>query len=214
MVIFLKGWRGNIVVKFFTTIGPKPWLVHLLRNMLRIFQDIPKELLRKSWEQFPGNSQEWVLKNFSREILKNFYKFYPHFLRFFCRIGNKKFPGIGDKKILGQSHENFLGMGYEKFLGIAIDIFTGFSCERFLGISADFGTPLPCILKHHGLSRKTQASSILWVNVPIHPTLLTFSLASGRKIGFLASHHSINNYEPIVVLLITNYLQTGFLSFP
>ena len=105
----------------------------------------------------------------------------------------------------------FLGMGYEEFLGKAVDIFTGFSCERFLGISADFGTPLPCILKHHGLSRKTQASSILWVNVPIHPTLLTFSLASGRTIGFLASHHSINNYEPIVVLTI--YRQ-GFYLFP
>ena len=144
MVIFLKGWRGNIVVKFFTTIGPKPWLVHLLRNMLRIFQDIPKELLRKSWEQFPGNSQELVLKNFSLEIPKNFHKFCRHFLRFFCRIGNKKFLGIGYKTFLGKSYEKFLGIGYKTFLGIAFDIFTGFSCERFLGISADF--PQNCYL--------------------------------------------------------------------
>ena len=119
MIILLKRWRGNIVVKLFTTIGPKSWLVYLLRNMLRISQHIPEELLRKSQEQFPGNSQELVLKNFSLEIPQNFHKFCRHFLRFFCRIGNKKFPGIGYKKFLGQGYEKFLGMGYEKFLRIA-----------------------------------------------------------------------------------------------
>ena len=101
MVILLLRWRGNIVVKLFPTIGPKSWLVNLLRNMLKIFQDIPEELLRKSWEGFPGNSQVLVLKNFSLEIPKNFHEFCPHFFRFYCRIGNKKFPGIGYKKFLG-----------------------------------------------------------------------------------------------------------------
>ena len=33
-----------MVVKLFTTIGLKSWLVNLLRNMLRLFQDIPEEL--------------------------------------------------------------------------------------------------------------------------------------------------------------------------
>ena len=117
MVILVKSWRGNIDVKLFTTIGHKSWLVNLLRKMLKIFQDIPKELLRKSWEQFPGNSQELVMKNFSLEIPKHFHEFCRHFLRFFCRIGNKKFPGIGGKKFLGQSYEKILGMGCKKFLG-------------------------------------------------------------------------------------------------
>ena len=107
MVILVKSWRGNIDVKLFTTIGHKSWLVNLLRKMLKI-QDIPKELLRKSWEQFPGNSQELVLKNFSLEIPKNFNEFCRHFLRFFCRIGNKKFPGIGGKKFLGQSSSEWV----------------------------------------------------------------------------------------------------------
>jgi len=50
MVILLKSWRGNKVVMLFTTIGPQSWLVNLLRNKLRMLQDIPEELLRKSWE--------------------------------------------------------------------------------------------------------------------------------------------------------------------
>ena len=36
----IKSWRCNIVVKLFTAIGPKSCLVNLLRNMLKIFQDI------------------------------------------------------------------------------------------------------------------------------------------------------------------------------
>ena len=67
-MFFFICWRANIVVKLFTTIGLKSWLVNLLRNMLRIFQDIPYELLRKCCEQFPGNSQESVLKNFSLDM--------------------------------------------------------------------------------------------------------------------------------------------------
>ena len=62
MVILLKSWRGNIVV-----IGPKSWLVNLLRNM-QIF-------LRNSWENF-GNS--------SREIPRNW----------FWRTYHWKFPRI------------------------------------------------------------------------------------------------------------------------
>ena len=44
-------------------------LVNLLRNMRRISQD-------KSWELFPGNSQEWVLKNLTLEFPKNFSKYF------------------------------------------------------------------------------------------------------------------------------------------
>ena len=69
----------------------------MVRNMLKICQYIPEELLRKSWENF----QELVLKNFSLEIPKNFHNFGQHFLRLFSRIGNKKFPGIDYKKFLG-----------------------------------------------------------------------------------------------------------------
>ena len=97
--------------------------------MLRICQDIPEEVLRKSWEL--------VLKNFFMETPKNSHKFSRHFLQFFCRIGNKKLPGIGYKKFLGPGYEKFLGMDYEKILWIAVDIFAGFSSEKFLGISAD-----------------------------------------------------------------------------
>ena len=70
MVILLKSWRGNIVVKLFTT-TTKSWLVNLLRNMLSIFQDIPEELLRKSWELFPGISTNFVhiFFGFSAELV-------------------------------------------------------------------------------------------------------------------------------------------------
>ena len=144
----LKSWRGNIVVKLFTTIGPKSWLVNLLRNLLRIFQDIPEELLRKSWEQFPGNSQELVLKNLLLEIPKNFHKFCRHFLWFFGRIGNKKF--------LGQSYENFLGMLRRHSSDLvprnwlreiprnSCRHFHWIFLERFLGISTNF--PQNCSL--------------------------------------------------------------------
>ena len=85
MIILLKNWRGNIVVKLFTTIGPKSWLVNLLWNILGIFQDIPEELLRKFWEQVPGNSQELVRKNFfagnSQEFPKILSTFSPFFLK-------------------------------------------------------------------------------------------------------------------------------------
>ena len=139
MVILVKSWRGNIDVKLFTTIGHKSWLVNLLRKMLKIFQDIPKELLRKSWEQFPGNSQELVMKNFSLEISKHFHEFCRHFLRFFCRIGNKKFPGIGGKKFLGQSYEKILGMGCKKFLGPgSSEQVTRNSSEQMSTFSPDF----------------------------------------------------------------------------
>ena len=101
--------------------------------------DILQELLRKSWEQFPGNSQELVLKNFLLEIPKNFHKFCRHFLRFFCRIGKKKFPGIGYKKFLGLSYENFLGIGYKKFLEPgSLEWVTRNSSEQLSTFSPDF----------------------------------------------------------------------------
>ena len=90
LVILLKGREIQLVVQIFTTIGSKSWFVNLLRNMLSICQDIPKELF---WEQFPGNSQELVLKNFSLEIPKNFHNFGRHFFWLFSRIGNKKSVG-------------------------------------------------------------------------------------------------------------------------
>ena len=130
MVILLKSWRGNMVVKLFTA---------FVSEYFKIF-------LRNSYENL-GNS--------SREIPRNWFWrpiFATNFLWVFWRIGDKKFPGIGYKKFLGYSYENllrmgykkFFGPGYEKFLGIAVDIFTGFSCEIFLGISADF--PQNCYL--------------------------------------------------------------------
>jgi len=36
--------------------------------MLRIFQDIPKELLRKSWEKFPGIGSEELFAGNSQEF--------------------------------------------------------------------------------------------------------------------------------------------------
>ena len=82
MIILLKSWRGNIVVKVFTIIEPKSWLVNLLRNLLRIFQDILEKILgiipRKfpgigSKELFSGNSQEFpqILSIFSLVFLQN-----------------------------------------------------------------------------------------------------------------------------------------------
>ena len=54
------------------------WLENF-RNMLKISQDVPEELLRKSWELFPENFQELVPKNIVMEIPKNFPKSGRHF---------------------------------------------------------------------------------------------------------------------------------------
>ena len=97
-------------------------------------------------ELFPGNSQEFVLKNCSLEIPKNFHKVGRHFLRLFSSIGNIKLPGIGYKKFLEYGYEKFLGMGYKKFLGtVGYEKFLGMGYEKFprmgfekiLGISVD-----------------------------------------------------------------------------
>ena len=88
------------------------WLVNLLRNMLRIFQDIPAELLRKSWKYFSGNSQEWVLKNFSLKIPKKI----PQKLSTFSAVlVTRNSLELVTRNFL-DSHENFLGMSCKKFL--------------------------------------------------------------------------------------------------
>ena len=126
MVILLKSWRGNIVVKLFTT---------FVSEYFKIF-------LRNSWENL-GNSSREIPRNwfwrpfcykFSLVFLKNWLQEIPWIeLREFPRNGLQEIPRTW-----------FLGIGNEKFLGKAVDIFTGFSCERFLGISADF--PQNCYL--------------------------------------------------------------------
>ena len=55
------------------------WLATLLRNILRLSQDVPEEFLRKYWELLTGNSQELVLKNFFLWIFKNCPKFGRHY---------------------------------------------------------------------------------------------------------------------------------------
>ena len=82
--------------------------------MLRISQDISQKLLGKSWEQFPGNSQELILKNLSLVIPENLPKFGRHFLRLFSR----EIPWNEFVKYTRMGIEKFLGMGYKKFLGM------------------------------------------------------------------------------------------------
>ena len=71
-----------MVVKLFTTIGS--WLVNVLRNMLRICQDIPEELLRKSLEivprKFPGIGSGELFAGNSQEVPQILSTFSPIFL--------------------------------------------------------------------------------------------------------------------------------------
>ena len=62
MVILLKSWRGKIVVKLFTTFGPKSWSMNLLRN---IPENIPRcsrgtleKILGIVPRKFPGIGSE------------------------------------------------------------------------------------------------------------------------------------------------------------
>ena len=137
MVILLKSWRGNIVVKLFTT---------FVSEYFKIF-------LRNSWEQFQGNSQELVLKACQLQIFSGFSdelvtrNSLENWLQEIPWIEIREFPRAW-----------FLGMGYEKFLGKTVDVLTGFSSERFLGISADF--PQNCYLGRSYYRSQSRISNV------------------------------------------------------
>ena len=130
MVILLKSWRGNIVVKLFTT---------FVSEYFKIF-------LRNSWENL-GNSSREIPRNWFWRPFR--YKFSLVFLKDWIELVKRnsldRVTRISLEWVTRNSSEwvkeiprtQFLGKGYEEFLGKAVDIFTGFSCERFLGISLD-----------------------------------------------------------------------------
>ena len=75
MVILLKSWRDNIVVKLFTTIRLRSWLV----NLLRICWEYIKIFLRNSWEnhprKFPGIGSEELFTGNSTNLVDIFSSF-------------------------------------------------------------------------------------------------------------------------------------------
>ena len=141
MVILLESWRGNIVAKIFTTIGPKSWLMNVLRNSWENLGNSSQEIPRTwFWRTFLWNSREFpqilsaelvtrkflelVTRNSSDLVPRNGLREIPrkscrHFRQIFLFKNLRKFPG----RIPG----NFRGFSAKLLLGMCLVLFIGTS---------------------------------------------------------------------------------------